>query len=217
MKLFVWDLHGTLEQGNDRLVIDISNEVLARRGYAQRFSHADSPALYGRPWEDYFRWLLGGNDPARDASLRQDCIALADADPGRRAATVTPTPHAHDVLRAVAGARHDQVLISSSRTETVQAFTAHLGYQGFFPPGHALATAGPAPRPPEPKKAALAGYLQARGPYDEIVITGDTPGDMNLAEVAGGTTYLFARPGTPFPDCPARHRIRDLRHVLASL
>ena len=60
MKLFTWDLHGTLEYGNDRVVIDIGNQVLADHGYAQRFTYADSRALYGRPWTEYFRWLLGG-------------------------------------------------------------------------------------------------------------------------------------------------------------
>jgi hypothetical protein len=40
---------------------------------------------------------------------------------------------------------------------------------------------------------------------------------MNLKKVAGGTTYLFAHPGTEFRRSRADYRIRDLRQVLTHL
>jgi hypothetical protein len=55
VKLVVWELHGTLEEGSDRAVIDMSNIVLERHGYAQRLSYADSQHVSGRKWHEYFQ------------------------------------------------------------------------------------------------------------------------------------------------------------------
>jgi phosphoglycolate phosphatase-like HAD superfamily hydrolase len=211
MKLFTWDLHGTLEYGNDRLVIDISNQVLADHGYTQRFSYADSSALYGRPWNEYFSWLLEGGDDGRDRLLRDACTAIADENPERYYRQIKPTPHAHAVLRAIADAQHDQILISNARGKTLRTFIRALGYADFFPEERAFAVGGRA------KEDALSDYLRTRDEYDELVIIGDTAHDMRLAAVAGGATYLFAHPGSRFPDCPADHQIRDLRHLLGRL
>ena len=76
MKLFIWDFHGTLEKGNERGVIALSNEALKRRGYTERFSEDHIQKLYGRKWHEYFAFLLPHEIPATHLSLQQDCIAL---------------------------------------------------------------------------------------------------------------------------------------------
>ena len=45
MKLFVWGLHGTLEQGNEDAAIEVSNLALEQHGYKQRFKPEDSRTL----------------------------------------------------------------------------------------------------------------------------------------------------------------------------
>jgi phosphoglycolate phosphatase-like HAD superfamily hydrolase len=69
---------------------------------------------------------------------------------------------------------------------------------------------------PRSKDAALASYLShTADSYEEIVIIGDSPEDMSLKAVAGGTTYLFAHSGAEFRECSADYRIRDLRQILS--
>lgn len=216
MKLFAWDLHGTLEHGNDRVVIDISNQVLAARGYSRQFSYADSGSLYGRPWKEYFTWLLGPGDDARDTLLRDACTAIADRQPLGQPGQVTPTPHAHAVLRAIRDAGHDQVLISNARETTLRVFMRALGYADFFPEGRAFAAGAREPGR-QPKEEILSALLRDPGEYDGLIVIGDSARDMDLADLAGGTGYLFAHPGTRFPECRPDHRIRDLRHLLACL
>jgi phosphoglycolate phosphatase-like HAD superfamily hydrolase len=214
MKLFVWDLNGVLEDGCDRLTIDISNEVLARYGYAHRFTYAQSHLLYGRTWSDYFAYLLPDEPPDRHRELQDACFAYSAARPDLLRRWMTPTPHVATVLHAVAAAGHAQIVISNTRQATLDLSLDLLGLAGFFAPDRALAVDRGDGRPPVPKARLLAGFLAGRPPFNDLVIVGDSPGDMLLSEVAGGTRFLFAHPGFEFRDCPADFRIRDLRQVL---
>ncbi len=216
MKLVVWDLHGTLEEGSDRAVVDLSNVVLERYGYAERFSYADSGHLSGRKWHEYFQWRLGAGDHERDLALQDACFTLSAENTEFQRRYVRPTPHAPLVLEAVRSA-HQQLLISNARPETLRLFIGFLGYGTFFTAGNAFAAGGQASRSPRSKADILAGFLRTAGNYEELLIIGDSPDDMRLRDVAGGITYLFAHPGTEFSDCEADFRIRDLRAILDRL
>jgi phosphoglycolate phosphatase-like HAD superfamily hydrolase len=217
MKLFVWDLHGTLEKGNERAVIDISNHVLERFGHAERFSYADNSQLYGRKWYEYFAWLFATPDHNRDLTLQDACFSLSESSPEMQCRWVRPTPHALAVLRDIKS-RHCQVLISNTRAETLKVFIDALGYGDFFSSGNAFAVDGHTERPVNSKADVLADYLRdADNKFEEIIIIGDSPSDMKLTKVAGGVTYLFAHPDVEFRQCDAHHRIRDLREVLEQL
>ena len=47
MKLFVWDLHGVLEKGNEIALLEISNIILKKFGYLEKFSIEDCIKLNG--------------------------------------------------------------------------------------------------------------------------------------------------------------------------
>jgi phosphoglycolate phosphatase-like HAD superfamily hydrolase len=217
MKLFVWDLHGTLEKGNERAVIDISNSVLERSGHPERFSYEDNPELYGRKWYEYFAWLFETPDHNRDLALQEACFSLSESSPEMQYRWVSPTPHAPAVLRDIKS-KHRQVLISNTRAETLKVFIDALEYGDFFSSGNAFAVDGHAERPVNSKADVLADYLHdAHSRFEEIIIIGDSPSDMKLTKVAGGVTYLFAHPDVKFRQCEADYRIRDLRAVLDRL
>ena len=217
MKLFVWDLHGTLEKGNERAVIDISNSVLERHGYAERFSYADNPQLYGRKWYEYFAWLFDKPDHDRDLVLQDACFTLSESSPEMQCRWIRPTPHAPAVLGEIKS-RHRQVLISNTRAEALKVFIDTLAYGDFFSSGNAFAVDGHAERPASSKADVLADYLRDAGRgFEQIIIIGDSPSDMRLKKVAGGVTYLFAHPDVEFRECESDHRIRDLRTVLGCL
>ena len=214
MKLFAWDMNGVLERGCDRVTIDISNEVLARFGYRHRFDYEQSHILYGRTWSDYFAYLMPDEPPDRHRELQDACFVLSAAQPELLRRWMTPTPYAAAVLRAIAEAGHDQIVISNTRQATLETSLELLGLDGFFVPGRAFAVDQGDGRAPTTKAGLLATYLAGRPPFSELVIVGDSPGDMLLSRVAGGVTYLFVHPGVEFRDCPADFRVRDLRQVL---
>jgi phosphoglycolate phosphatase-like HAD superfamily hydrolase len=218
MKLFVWDLHGTLEQGNERAVIDISNNVLERHGYAERFSYTDNPQLYGLKWYEYFAWLFEREDHGRDLMLQEACFKLSAASPDMQYRWIRPTAYAPEVLAKIMP-EHHQILISNTRVDTLKVFVDLLGYEEYFSSGNAFAVDGHADRPLSSKEDVLADYLLRSIKYDTIIIIGDSPSDMRLKRVARGigVTYLYAHPDFAFRKCEADYQIRDLRKVLAHL
>jgi phosphoglycolate phosphatase-like HAD superfamily hydrolase len=213
VKLFVWDLHGVLERGNDHAVIDISNEVLSTFGYEQRFEYDDGRRLYGKKWYEYFAFLLPGETHDRHLQLQDACFTLSEERPDLQYRWMTPTPHVTTVLETVA-ARHQQIVISNTRPGTLDMFLKLLELTDYFTPGRAFAVDQHVRDEKTTKKDVLAEYLAGRPAFEEIVIIGDSASDMRMAEVAGGTTYLFAHPEFAFRNCPADFRIRDLREVL---
>jgi len=214
MKLVVWDLHGTLEQGNERSVIDISNLVLAEFNYAQRFSYDDNPVLYGIKWYEYFSWLLPGDSHSRHLELQEACFKLSETRPDLQCRWMQPTPHAISVLTAVK-AGHDQILISNTRPSSLAMFIKTLGYGKFFSPSNAFAVDAHTTEARLTKADVLAKYLaDTNRSYDELLIVGDSPSDMKLRDVSGGITYLYAHPGLGFRPCDADFKIGDLREIL---
>ncbi|MGW0436638.1 HAD family hydrolase [Micromonospora sp. NPDC003197] len=213
MKLFVWDLHGVLEQGNDRAVIDISNEVLSTFGYEQRFDYQKGRQLYGHKWYEYFSFILPDETHDRHLELQEACFTLSEEEPDLQCRWMTPTPHVGTVLTAI-GAHHQQIVISNTRSGTLDMFLKLLELTDHFPAGRAFAVDQHVRDAKTTKKDVLGEYLLGRPAFDELVIIGDSASDMRLAEVAGGTTYLFAHPEFAFRDCAADFRIRDLREVL---
>jgi phosphoglycolate phosphatase-like HAD superfamily hydrolase len=213
VKLFVWDLHGTLEYGNHRTVVDISNEVLAQHGYRERFSYADGERLYGLKWFEYFIWLLGEESHERAMELQDACFQLSETDHELQVRWMEPTPHALGVLAEI-GRQHDQILISNTRAKTLEVFLRALGLEKFFPDGRAFAVDQHTRYAARTKIDVLGEFLRNGHQYEQLVIIGDSPSDMRLKDVSGGLTCLFAHPDFEFRDCPADHRIRDLRAVL---
>jgi phosphoglycolate phosphatase-like HAD superfamily hydrolase len=213
VKLFVWDLHGTLEHGNHHAVIDISNAVLTRYGYPQQFSYDDGCNLYGRKWFEYFTWLLGEDAYQQAMELQDACFKLSETDFEMQRRWMRPTPHVRDVLTNIAK-QHDQILISNTRATTLELFLEDLGLAAFFPPGRAFAVDQHTRHAVRTKADVLGEFLSTGGEYEQLVIVGDSAGDMRLKEVHGGLTCLFAHPEFEFRDCPADRHIRDLRDLL---
>ena len=82
MKLFVWDLHGTLEQGNERAVIEMSNKILEAFGYSQRFNEDHIFELYGLKWHQYFEHLLPCEPADRHFELQAACFEFSNSPDG---------------------------------------------------------------------------------------------------------------------------------------
>jgi phosphoglycolate phosphatase-like HAD superfamily hydrolase len=216
-KLFVWDLHGTLETGNDRASIDTSNAALEQFGYSERFTYADGAKLYGLKWYEYFEWLLGNESHERHLELQDASFELSEKRPDLLYHWMQPTEHSHEVLTQI-GRRHQQILISNTRNATLAIFLKLLGIEGFFAGGRAIAVDAHARAAKRDKTDVLREYLAASDEqFEELVVIGDSPSDMRLGEVFGGLRYLFTHPGFEFRPCAADYRIRDLRKVLVEV
>ena len=215
MKLFVWDFHGTLEKGNEIAAWEISNLALAFLGYHQRFTKSDCLLLYGKKWYEYFETLLPDEPQERHLQLQEVAFRISLEKPRIIASHIRPNDHAHAVLTAIAAA-HQQIIISHTIPLSLNLFIEAVDMKHYFPEGFVFAANAHGREVKRTKQQVLQEFLLDKK-YDDIVIIGDSPQDLNLALVNGGVTYLYAHPGKPFRDCPADYKIRDLREVLRGM
>jgi phosphoglycolate phosphatase-like HAD superfamily hydrolase len=206
MKLFVWDFHGVLEKGTDKPALEISNKVLEKHGYSERFTEDDIGRLKGGKWWQFFEYLLPGEPHRRHVELGNACYEDVDNNPEKLSQYVKPNDGAHEVLGKILEAGHQQILISNTIPENLEVFLRIVGMEGYF--HRAFATGGLS------KNEILEEFLDGRE-YGGIVIIGDSAHDMKLKDVAGGTTYLYSRTGKFRGD--GDYKIDDLRELLGEL
>ncbi len=189
MKLFVWDFHGVLEQGNDKAVIYISNAVLRAAGHAARFTMSDSKRLYGLKWHEYFTTLLPEISAKESMALQAACFNYAENNIDVIRKHIRPSPHAKRMLASIVKAGHDQIVISNTRPSDLIWFLDAVGMREYFPEGKALGVNSHEHF--SDKISALTHYLHSKS-YTHIVIVSDSLSDMSLKDVAGGITYLYS-------------------------
>ena len=131
MKLFVWDFHGVLEQGNDRAVYEISNSVLKEFKYAKRFSMNDCERLNGLKWYQYFEEILPDLDHSEHLRLQERCFDISNNQPEIVAKYIKATTHSHKVLRTLSQ-KHEQVLISNTKPRSLEMYLQATRLKGFY-------------------------------------------------------------------------------------
>lgn len=214
-KLFVFDFHGVLERGTEDTVVYISNRALEERGYPQRLTYQDCERMYGQLWWKYFEELLPHEGHETHLAIQQRAMQISESEPDLIRRFIRSNDYAHFVLDEITSSGHSPVVISNSQPGVMSIFIDAVNMNDYFQGDNVIAV-GAHDHAGRSKKSAFAEFMKGKK-YDGIVITGDSPGDMDLKSVAGGTTYLYSHPGKPFRDCEADYRIRDLRELLKEI
>jgi phosphoglycolate phosphatase-like HAD superfamily hydrolase len=213
MKLFVWDFHGTLEKGNEYAVLEMSNVVLEKHGYKEKFSESLCRELYGKKWYEFFEYLLPDEPNSKHLELQEDCFSFSIEHPEIIARYIKLVDHALEVLESI-GEKHDQILISNTKPASLRVFIKSVGISHIFTNGKAFATDSHIKN--KTKHDVLKKYL-LKNSFEEVVAIGDSPGDIELGKAIGAKTYLYAHHGQEFKNCNPHFKINDLREVLKAV
>lgn len=216
VKLFVWDFHGVLETGNENAVLEISNSVLGKEGYSERFTAEDIEILYGRKLRDYFAYLMPDLDEETCVKLEEHYGEFSRNNEDIILEHISPTEHSQEVLEKIVRNEHDQILISNVTDRGLEFFIDSVGVKRFFPDGKAFAANG---RNGGSKKRILTSYLDgAEIDYEQIVTIGDSPKDIELvSDLPNGVSFLYSHVGKGFRDCNPTYKIKDLRCVVREI
>jgi phosphoglycolate phosphatase-like HAD superfamily hydrolase len=210
MKLFVWDFHGVMEKGAEGAVLEISNSVLEKFGFSERFDRESIAELYGLRWFEYFKHLLPQECHDRHVELQQHCFEMSNANPQVIEEHIRANDYIHEVLGEI-GRKHCQILISNTDPESL-IFLDSIEVAIYFPKENVFA-ADSHQNPTLTKKDILKEFIRGKE-FESIIIIGDTQEDIDLAFTKESVSYLYTHPGRPFIDCNADHKIHDLRELL---
>ena len=211
-KLFVWDLHGTLEIGSEIGFANLLNLTLQQFGYSQRLEAADALLLHGKNMKEYLDHLLPDVILETKIAMQHRARKMAAAEPSIILQSVEPTPYAHHVLAKIAE-RQVQALISNVSHDALTLYLEHVHISHYFPE-YAFALVQDPAAPSRTKQGVLETILASSVLYDSIVTIGDSCPDVSLTARIPITSYLFAHPDREFRECSATYKIRDLREVL---
>ncbi len=218
MKLFIWDFHGVLEKGNENAVLEISNEVLKKAGYKERFTINDCRVLYGKKWYEYFEYLLPYESHEKHMDLQEDCFMYQRANPKIIVKYIEPNDHVYEVLNKIHNSKnHHQILISNTMPDDIPPFLDSIKVSHYFE-GKAFA-ADMHHQSDISKKDILKQYLKGKD-IKKIVIIDDSPGNVDILSAADGIEtvfYYYLHPEINFKECNVDYKIHDLREVLREL
>ena len=215
MKLFVWDFHCVLENGNENAVLNVSNKILEQSGYKERLTKEENLRLYGKKWYQYFEYLLPHETTKRHLQLQKMCVGFGDKYPNVIRSFIKPNDYAHEVLEKVE-AKHKQILVSNMSEVSLLRFMNVVGVTKFFSGGNAFAINSHQVKVEKTKSEVLRDFLNGRS-FDRIVVIGDKPEDIEMKSVAGGVSYLYAHPGRKFPACSSDYKISNLKEILREI
>lgn len=133
MKLFVWDLHGVLKKGNEIALLEISNIILKKFGYLEKFSIEHCRHLNGLAWYQYFAHLLPQENTNTHIFLQNECIKHSHENFFDDVAKhLKINEHAIEVLEAIESSSNDQILISKTETDSLTNYISILKIDNFF-------------------------------------------------------------------------------------
>ncbi len=213
-KLFVWDLHGVLEKGNDHAVVEITNLILKQFNYTRRLSTQESYSLSGKKWYEYFTYLLPKEPHEEHLKLQSASFAYSQANTHIISKHIQPNYHSHDVLSAIQKSPHDQILISNTKAEALAEYLKILDLERFFPLSYHFAVDAHTQQK-QTKHDILKAFLKKKEYPGGIVTIGDSSGDIALVEdTTKPLSYLHQPPHRTPRQNAADHKINDLRVIL---
>lgn len=211
-KLFIWDFHGTLEKGTEKSVIEVSNIILEKHGYKELLTDEDNRHLFGRKWFEYFSHVLPDESIELHKKLEQECFDFCEKYIDVALKYTQQNDYAADVLTAIEK-KHDQILISNTKTEHLRFFLQKTKLDHFFSRHRRFATHDHLDRI-HTKQEILQAFLSEHKQYSQFVAIGDSPDDIHVTKGLSSTSYLYVHPGQSHRIAEANYRIHDLREVL---
>ncbi|MDD5039935.1 MAG: HAD hydrolase-like protein [Patescibacteria group bacterium] len=218
--LFVWDFHGTLEQGNVQALHEILNHVAAERNLQRQISLEQTVQWYGLSWIDYFRYLDPRGTLETWNAMKQRAFEIQEHDHVIER-YIKPTAYAEEVLRTIAERGHTNIIMSNTRNDQIRWFARMVGLDSYIKDFIGL-DAHSEPREHTDimrvKEHALRAYIGGRH-YGKIIKIGDRESDIEAGKAVGAATYYYCNQFNKHHALKVQpdHFCSDLRDILKEI
>ena len=216
--LFVWDFHGTLEEGVEVGFCDLLKQLSKIYPTDVAINLKGVRQLYGTSIADYLRHYFPKYKLA-DIKNMMDKIAHKQSQ-NHLKKYVVAAPHAAFVLAKIKKAGHKNIIVTNSHLGHINPLIDIVGICKLIDEVFAIDRHYTYEKiDPVKEKAKILQQLSKdyQIPNSRIIAIGDSHTDINAGLAAGVITYQFINRHFPPVKTNAKYKIMDLREILKEI
>lgn len=213
-RLYAFDLHETLIDGNIWPLLETTNGSLAYHGKEKRYDIDGIKKMRGKPWSDFFRALYPGLTQeeadsmvvyARELALKNDMEIVRKY--------IRPMDNSLKLLNEIRGRGDEIAIISNTINRNLKIYLEIVGMYNLvdYVLGITEEEEEKGFDTVASKGGRLRGLLEGKQ-YEKIVMVGDTKDDVRAGNSVDATSIYFNPSGETMEE--ADYSISDLLHVL---
>lgn len=217
-KLFVWDFHGTLEEGVEVGFFEILKQLAKEYETSVKITLSEVRKKYGVSVADYLRYFFPEcNTPQIKAMMKK----VAEVQNQKHLKKyVKPALGAIEILTKIKAAGFENIILSNSHPKHIEPLIGIVGMKNLISRVYAIDRhySHRKQDPIEEKAKILRKIIKERKlKKDQLIAIGDKASDINAGIWAGAKTYQYLRKGFPVDKTRADFKIYDLREILREI
>ena len=217
-KVFVWDFHGTLEEGVEIGFFEILKKLAKKFKADRKITLFEVREKYGITVAEYLRFFFPKANILQIKKMMEEVAEIQNQNHLKE--YVRPAPGAIEVLSKIKKAGYENIVVSNSHPKHIEFLIDIVGMKNLISRVFAV-DRHYSHRKQNPTKEKVKIFkmiikqknLKAR----QLITIGDKATDVNAGILAGGTTYQYLHKGFPIDGTEADYKIHDLREILGEI
>lgn len=217
-KLFVWDFHGTLEEGVEVGFFEILKQLEKEYITDVQITLSEVRKKYGVSVADYLRYFFPKANLTQIKAMMKNIARIQNQKHLKK--YVKPAPHAIEVLRKIKKAGFENIVLSNSHPRHIKPLISLVGMKSLIGEIYAVDRhySHKVQNPTAEKTKILKKIIKERKlKKGQLITIGDKAADVNSGIAARAVTYQYLRPNFPVDKTKADFKIHDLREILREI
>ena len=217
-KVFVWDFHGTLEEGVEIGFFEILKKLAKGNKAGRKITLSAVREKYGITVADYLRYFFPEANTSQIKKMMGEVAKIQNQNHLKK--YVRPAPGAIEVLSKIKEAGYENVVVSNSHPKHIEFLIDIVGMKNLI--DHVFAVDrhySPKKQDPVKEKVKIFEAIIKRRKLKsrQLIAIGDKATDVNAGILAGATTYHYLPKKFPIDKTNADFKIHNLREILREI
>src|SRR3972149_8153024 len=205
-KLFVWDFHGTLEEGVEVGFFEILKKIAKKNKADRKITLRQVREKYGITVADYLRYFFPKANTSQIKKMMEEVAKIQNQNHLKK--YVRAAPQAIEVLSKIKKAGYENIVVSNSHPKHIKFLIAIVGMKNLVSRVFAVDRHYSYKKqdPIKEKVKIFKMIIKQKNLKDKQLITiGDKASDVNAGILAQATTYQYLRKEFPVDETEADH------------